>query len=334
MTRWRRKVLVRVDRDSVAAGDDVMSHEREVERPAGTSLAALLESVTPEIRAEGWSWVIRVDGQTVGVWSVDHGVQLLVADRVVAAGEVEVSFAYFLQIDPAWLFQRLSDGAKPHRATLVEEFAPIAQARREEELRRREREIAARLLTADCTDALVSFGATIDLHCDTTCRFQVAGEEWTVARADTMTQVFAPGRRAPTASVRPVQVAEGWLVAALGARQREARGLPAFPAHEPHPLPGLALRHGRWNLSGPTAIQVQDGWAVEALRFAHGRSVAEIRFGSLRACFLSRAGGSDRWTTRARPTGVGAPGRSRTRSLRGRSSLLYPVELRRPTARA
>lgn len=275
---WRQPaVQVRVDRESVAAGDDVASHERQVERPSGLRLSALLDSVAPEIRAQGWSWVVRVDGETVGVWSVDHGVRLLVPDRVVAAGEVTVFFAYFLQIDPAWLLQRLADGAPARRDDLVEEYAPIARARREEELRRREREIAARLLSADCVESLVSFGATIDLHCDTTCRFLVAGEQWTVARADTMTQVFAPERRGPTASVRPVQVAEGWLVAALGARHREARGLSAFPAHEPHPLTGLALRHGRWNLSGPTAIQVQDGWAVEALRFAHGRTLAEIR---------------------------------------------------------
>lgn len=202
MTR-RRKVLVRVDRESVAAGDDVMSHQREVERRAGLLLSALLETVTPDIRAEGWSWVVRVDGETVGVRSVDHGVRLLVPDRVVPAGPAEVFFAYFQQIDQAWLFQRLADGARPHRATLVEEFAPVARVRREEELRRREREVAARLLTADCIEALVGFGATIDLHCDTTCRFVLGGEQWTVARADTMTQVFAPGHSGSAVSRGP-----------------------------------------------------------------------------------------------------------------------------------
>lgn len=272
-----RQLQVRVDRDSVAAGDDATSHERVVERPAGVRLGALVESVAPEIRAAGWSWVVRVGREVVAVWSADHGVQLLVPDRVVQAGEVEVFFLYFLQIDPAWLHRRLAAGAQPHRATLVEEYAPIARARHEEELRRRERELPARLLAADCVAALVAFGATIDLHCDTTCRFRVDGEEWTVARADTMTQVFAPGRRGPTVSVRPVEVAEGWLVAALGARVREAQGLSSYPAHELHPIPGLVLRHGRWNLSGPMAVQVQDGWAVEALRFAHGRSVAEVQ---------------------------------------------------------
>ncbi len=269
--------MVRVDRDSVAAGDDVVSHKRLVERPAGLSLSALLETVTPEVRADGWSWVVRVGREVVGVWSVDHGVRLLVPDRVVPAGEVEVCFAYFLQIDPAWLHQRLAAGAAPRRDSLLDEYAPIARQRREEELRRRERDLPARLLTADCVVALVAFGATIDLHCDTTCRFRVDGDEWTVARADTMTQVFAPGRRGPTVSVRPVEVAEGWLVAALGARLREAQGLSSYPAHEPHPIPGLVLRHGRWNLSGPMAVQVQDGWAVEALRFAHGRSVTEVQ---------------------------------------------------------
>lgn len=267
---------MRVDRDSVAAGDDALSHQRVAERSAGLLLSALLESVSPEIRASGWSWVVRVDGEVVAVWSVDHGVQLLGPDRVVPAGEVEVFFAYFLQIDPAWLFRRLAEGARPHRATLVEEYAPTARVRREEELRRREREIAERLLGEDCVDALVAFGATIDLHCDTTCRFDHGGERWAVARADTMTQVFAPDRRGPTVSVRPAHLAEAWLVAALGSRLREGQGLSPYPAHEPHPLPGLELRHGRWSLSGRVTVQVQDGWAIEALRFAHGRSPAEV----------------------------------------------------------
>lgn len=273
----RRQVQVRVDRDSVAAGDDVASHARVVARPPGLQLSALVESVTPEIRAAGWSWVVRVDREVVAVWSVDHGVQLLVPDRVVPAGDVEVFFLYFLQIDPAWLHRRLAEGARPHRATLVEEYAPIAKARHEEELRRREREIADRLLGSDCIDALLSFGATIDLHCDTTCRISFGGEGWTVVRADTMTQVFAPDRRGPTVSVRPARAAEEWLVAALGVRWREAQGLAAYPAHEPRALPGLVLRHGRWNLSGPLTLQIQDGWAIEAFRFAHGRSLAEIR---------------------------------------------------------
>lgn len=272
-----RQLQVRVDRDSVAAGDDVMSHERVVERPAGLLLSALLESVTPEIRASGWSWVVRVDREVVAVWSVDHGVQLLAPDRVVPDGGLEVFFAYFLQIDPAWLYERLAAGTPAHRPTLLEEYAPIASARREDELRRRERQLDARLLTPDCVDTLVSFGASIDLHCDTTCRLLFGGEQWTVARADTMTQAFAPDRRGPTLSARPAHLAEAWLVAALGGRARAAHGLVSFPGPPPKDVAGLSLRHGRWHLSGPLTVQVQDGWAVEAFRFAHGRTLADLR---------------------------------------------------------
>ncbi|WP_028656029.1 hypothetical protein [Nocardioides sp. J54] len=271
------QVRVRVDRDSVAAGDDVVSHARVVDLPAGQPLGVVLAAVRPEVRAPGWSWVVRVDGEVAGVWSTDHGVRLLVPDRPVGPGELDVHFSYFLQVDPSWLFDRLAAGARARRRDLVEEYTPIAAARHEEELRRRERELPERLLGPECVAALAAFGAVVDLHADRACWFECGGERWRVVRADTMAQVFAPGRAGATLSARPVKVVEGWLVAALGARGRVGQGLAPYPEHEPVPLPGLALQAGRWVMTGAVTVQVQDGWAVEALRFAHGRTVPDIR---------------------------------------------------------
>lgn len=65
-------VEVHVDRESVAAGDDVVSHTAVVRVRRGTRLSAIIEQVSPDVRVAGWSWVVKVDGVTAAVWSVDH----------------------------------------------------------------------------------------------------------------------------------------------------------------------------------------------------------------------------------------------------------------------
>ncbi|MDN3310955.1 hypothetical protein QWJ90_08430 [Microbacterium oryzae] len=107
---WRA-IELRLDRDSVAMGDDMTSHARVTTVARGTPLSTAIERNSPEIRSRGWSWVIVVDGAVTAVWSVDEGVRLLVADRALWRGPVEIHFRYFLQLDPAWLSDRLSRGA-------------------------------------------------------------------------------------------------------------------------------------------------------------------------------------------------------------------------------
>lgn len=115
-------VEVHVDRESVAAGDDVVSHAAVVRVRRGARLSAVIEQVSPDVRVAGWSWVVKVDGVTAAVWSVDHGVQLLIADRRVTQKSVTILFRYFLQIDPVWLFARLEQGARPNREALRAEY--------------------------------------------------------------------------------------------------------------------------------------------------------------------------------------------------------------------
>ncbi|MFS2280847.1 hypothetical protein V2S04_08490 [Microbacterium sp. OR21] len=122
-------VEVQVDRESVAAGDDVVSHAAVVRVRRGTRLSAVIEQVSPDVRAPGWSWVVLVDGVTAAVWSVDHGVQLLIDNRRMTQKSVTIIFRYFLQIDPAWLFSRLAQGAPPNREALRAEFQSPNQAR-------------------------------------------------------------------------------------------------------------------------------------------------------------------------------------------------------------
>lgn len=277
------QITVDVDRDSVAMGDDVESHRWELRVEDGTLLSAMLEAATPDIRSRGWSWVAIVNGETSAVWSVDHGVRLLVDDRRLTTDDVEceVYFQYFLQIEPEWLYQRLRAGARADRDPLVREYAPIAEEKYELELRRRERELADRLLSAECIAALEALGATVDLHADRVCRFDFQGERWTVERSDSMTIVSYPDPRGRTrASLRPAGFAECWTVAAVVARVRVARGLPRLPDVELHSSPNLRQTGNRWMTSGPITVVLTDEDAVACFRLAIGRTVPEI-FGLL-----------------------------------------------------
>lgn len=270
------EIQLRVDRDSVAMGDDVASHAGVLTVPFGAPLSSALETASPEIRAEGWSWVVVVDGEVAAVWSVDHGVQMLIADRALDQGPVDVYFRYFVQIDPAWLFDRLSNGALAHRYDLEAAYAPIAREKYEAELRRREREITAKLLSTECIVALESYGAEVDLHADVECRFTHRDEAWTVRRADTMLQVFV-GSGGPRASIRPHALGEAWLVGMLGASARVAAGSPDLPEVETIPGLDLVQRGGRWMSQGATVVQVTSDLGARVARLVFGRSIAEVR---------------------------------------------------------
>src|SRR5690606_19400314 len=219
---WRTSEL-HVDRDSVAMGDDMESHAKVTTVPRGTALSAAIEQCSPEIRSPRGPWCAGVDGEDAAVWSVDRGAQLLVADRRLTRGPVDIHFRYFVQIDPAWLFERLAQGARADRNELEREYAPIAREKYRAELRRREREIETRLLSAECVDAIRHYGADVTLHADIVCEFTVGGDAWVVRRSDTMLQVFV-GDGGPIASIRPHVLGEAWLVGTLGASARMAAG--------------------------------------------------------------------------------------------------------------
>ncbi|AZZ82175.1 hypothetical protein QEN35_03700 [Gordonia alkanivorans] len=272
-----------VDRSSVAMGDDVESHARRMTLTAGTALSVVLEAAAPEVGSRGWSWLAVVDELVVAVWSVDHGVQMLVDDLPVTADNVprQIFYRYFRQIDPAWLHRRLADGAEAHFTDLEREYRPIGDRRREEEERRREREIRARCLTVVCAAALHELGAVFDLHNDRMARFDLFGSSWRVRRSDTMT-VTDCGQNRFLSSIRPAAVAECWLVAAVGQRARQVRGLPPVPDDPVVPAPDLkpmgagVFGEPRWTTSGEPVVQLTGDDAVRAYRLSAGRSMTEI----------------------------------------------------------
>ena len=119
------ELVVVADRESVSMGDDARSHRRELRVPAGSLVGDVVEHSSPDVRAQGWSWVAVVDGTVVAVWSVDHGVALLAPDRPLTAsdpgGVVRVRFLYLGRLDPAWLHARLAQGAPLDREALAAE---------------------------------------------------------------------------------------------------------------------------------------------------------------------------------------------------------------------
>jgi hypothetical protein len=276
-------VVVDVNRDSVAMGDDLESHARQLTVGSGTRLSALLDRASPEIRQLGWSWVAIADDRVVAVWSVDLGVRMLVPNRRVSStrGPHHIHFRYFLQIDPAWLHSRLAEGANPDLRSLEREYQPLARVAWEKEQRRRESETPDRLLSPDCTAALVSFGVRIDLHNDRIARFDLDGERWTAVRSDTMTQIHR-GEGGPTASIRPSAFAECWLVVAVGAQLRTSRNIACIPSCEQFPAPELTPMTNwppnvrRWTTTGDLIAQLSGDDAVSFYRIAIGRSIAAL----------------------------------------------------------
>jgi hypothetical protein len=274
-------VLLTVDRDSVAMGDDAVSHRRTVEVPDDATVVELLRLAPPDLAApDTWTWVCHWNGVPFAVHSSGRGTRVwderyrTVADLPTGPGEPELFHAYWTQVDSDWLLERLRAGEPLDRRTLEAQWAPIAAVRRERELRERERSVAARLLDAETVAALERFGAVVDLHTDTVCRFLVGDGRWVARRIDSMTLVDDPrGRRG---SLRPVAVAQVWLVAAL-ARERE--GYEAFT--EPLVPSEVRASPGLWSVTRTVEARQELGQQqrvedVEWFRKVLGRSVGDV----------------------------------------------------------
>jgi hypothetical protein len=272
------ELVVVIDRESVSMGDDAQTHRRELRVPAGSLVSDVVERSSPDVRAQGWSWVAVVDGTVVAVWSVDHGVALLVPDGPLTApdpsGVVQVRFRYLGQLDPAWLHARLAEGAPLDPDALDAEYAPTARAVLERERREREASTTARLLGPTSVRALERLGAVVDLHSDELCRFDVGGVAWQVELRDTMTVVFGRGRRSPLASLRPVGLAERWVLAALAGDP-----LPDAPVRAGAELVDLMVA-GRARAvegsSGAAVAQLADAGDVGPLDLVLGRDLDEV----------------------------------------------------------
>lgn len=102
-----------------------------------------------------------------------------------------------------------------------------------------------------------------------------------MARRDTMTVTFGASNRIES-SIRPVAVAEGWLVAAVGQHMRRIRGLPPVPDKPRRPVPKLRPMSRapagppRWATIGEPAVQLTGEDALLAYRLSARRPIRKI----------------------------------------------------------
>jgi len=130
--------------------------------------------------------------------------------------------------------------------------------------------------------ALVHLGAVVDLHSDVLCRFDIGGVAWQVERRDSMIVVFGREHRSLLASLRPVGLAERWVLAALAVDRRAADGLDPLPATpvragaEPVQLMVAGSARSVEGSSGAVVAHLTDAGDVGSLDLVLGRDLDDV----------------------------------------------------------
>lgn len=119
-------VIVHVNRDSVHAGDDLEYHAAEVEvdldSDIGSMLKDLKSSYLPGIAGGVATWIIACSGNgpsPIGVLAQQWQEPRLRVPletpitQVLGSGRLSVTFEYWCQKDPAFVFERIAAGKEP-----------------------------------------------------------------------------------------------------------------------------------------------------------------------------------------------------------------------------
>lgn len=119
-------VIVHVNRDSVHAGDDLESHAAKVEVDSESNIGNMLKDLKsrylPSIAGGAATWIVSCSGNgpnPLGVlaqqWPEPRLRVLLetVVAQVLGSGRLSVTFEYWCQTDPAFVFERIAAGKEP-----------------------------------------------------------------------------------------------------------------------------------------------------------------------------------------------------------------------------
>lgn len=117
-------MIIEVDRQSVAMGDDMWSHAERIEVPDEATLAEVVDQLVARpflafIAGGRATWILEVDGKAVAVvaqqW--DEPRYLIDGSRTIRSfGEgASLMFKYWKQNDPDEVFEELAAGRKPTR---------------------------------------------------------------------------------------------------------------------------------------------------------------------------------------------------------------------------
>jgi hypothetical protein len=259
-----------VDRDSVAAGDDVASHRREFEVDDGLTIGRLLATVRPDAAIGGGraTWLVVVGPvpgtpgdagrpRPIGVYAQEWGAtrffdpeHVPLSEFAGPDGTLSLHFGYLAQVDPELVVDRYRAGGslthdertgltEQRMAELAESDAVLAQ-----------QASPARYLSQQTTSALILFGCTIQVHSNRYFRCSLPTTEGpltTVVQAqDTMAGIWING--AHLANFRPLVHAEQFVIAQLGDAWRRSSGRPpvSLPALPPDTPVAPVKQGNRW----------------------------------------------------------------------------------------
>ena len=264
---------ITVDRDSVAAGDDVDRHDYTLEVPPETTVDEVLRTLRPDVSVAGpASWLVRLggrDGTAIAVYAAGFGMHVSpAADRPVASlSPPVIHFDYWQSSPPQLLLDALQRGEEPDRRTAMEEG--WRQQFRDRLVAARASEAASPggLLSPALVAAASRLDALIEVHAGDYARVTAAdGSTW-VVHTDHRYWIWidraADGLELPLAWFwRPAPAAEPVLAAILGEAWRRARGL---PGRVPPPVT-ISVEHGqRWTwVDGGTGYEVKN-WETPEL---------------------------------------------------------------------
>lgn len=177
-------VVVTVDRDSVAMGDDVESHERTLELAETATLQEVLALAGPDASVSGGAcWVLYHENRPLGLWAQGTSELRLVdpaAPRIddhAVDGRLDLDFWYATQADPDLMFEVISAGSPNRAQALAAYHSRVADAA-----------VAAaaspvapgRFFSGPAREALESVGFTIELESPEGATLELDGQRYDI----------------------------------------------------------------------------------------------------------------------------------------------------------
>jgi len=257
---------VRVDRDSVAMGDDTESHERTLDVPGATTLGAFLAHLSPDVSVAGpAAWVVRLGGRD-GDWVAMYDGQMRVlreADRTLDdLGVTTIHFDYWAGAPADLLLESLAAGRLPAKDALQREGWRRGWQAEDDRARAKAATTTRRLLSPAAVAAVAELGGRIEVHAPSYCRLVGADGTTYVVSTDRhwsrLATLDEAGDRQGLGTFRPPgPLAETTLVAHLGTTWRAVRGLP--PLDPPRHRTTVSRSGGIWRWTFSTGGVEHEG---------------------------------------------------------------------------
>jgi hypothetical protein len=246
-------IRLHLDRDSVAMGDDVESHETTVNLRDDTTLDRILASEYHlAFVGDGHaSWVIKLggdEGVPIGVWAEQWGHTRLVDPArstigdLASNGTLDLYFDYYAQLDPDAVYDQLAAGvtSRPQIQEAITNGETDARIAKE---RARSAETSVRLLSEPAIAALERVGASVRAHSDIALYLHAEDRDYEAHRVDhdgSMIYVNSPWPASRAnywlAWLSHPDDAARMLIGQIGERHRELAGLEPL-AWPPQPIP-------------------------------------------------------------------------------------------------